>query len=57
MPARYAALVDSGKISADQMANLPPADVLAKVSFLTADQVAKANTVLQENWAKMVTDA
>ena len=36
MPARFAALEDSGKITEEAKANLPPADLLAKVSFQTA---------------------
>ena len=56
MPARFQALSDSGKLTDEMKTNLPPADVLAKVSFLTADQVAKANETLQANWANMVTN-
>jgi putative spermidine/putrescine transport system substrate-binding protein len=57
MPARYAELDKSGKITADAKKNLPPADLLAKVSFLTADQVDKANKALADNWGPMVADA
>ena len=57
MVARYAEVSASGKIDPEMMSNLPPADVLAKVSFLTADQVTKANEVLQAQWGPMVADA
>jgi putative spermidine/putrescine transport system substrate-binding protein len=57
IPARYQALVEAGKISAEDQANLPPADLIDQISFLTADQIAAANQVLQENWGPMVADA
>ena len=57
MPARFAALEDSGKITEEAKKNLPPADLLAKVSFQTAEQVEKANTLLADNWGPMVADA
>ncbi len=57
MPARFNALVAEGKVSAEQMKNLPPADLVAKVSFLTMAQVKKANEALQANWGPMVADA
>ncbi len=57
MPARFAALEASGKITDDAKKNLPPADLLAKVSFQTAAQVDAANTLLTDNWGPMVADA
>jgi putative spermidine/putrescine transport system substrate-binding protein len=54
MPARYETLVKENKISADQMKNLPPADLIAKIKFLTQDQVDKANALLQTNWGPRV---
>jgi putative spermidine/putrescine transport system substrate-binding protein len=57
MPARFAALEASGAIDEAALAELPPADLLAQVSFLTADQVAAATAVLEENWGPMVADA
>ena len=57
MPARFAALEASGKIAAYALAELPPADLLAQVSFLTPDQVAAATAALEENWGPMVADA
>ena len=57
MPARFAALEKAGKITADLKKNLPTADVLAKVKFMTADQTKKANDLLTANWGPMVADA
>jgi putative spermidine/putrescine transport system substrate-binding protein len=57
MPARFAALEASGEIDEAALAELPPADLLAQVSFLTADQVTAATAALEENWGPMVADA
>jgi len=57
MPARFAALEKAGKITDDLKKNLPTADVLAKVKFMTADQTKKANDLLTANWGPMVADA
>jgi putative spermidine/putrescine transport system substrate-binding protein len=57
MPARYAAVDAAGLISAEDKANLPPADVLAQVQFLTEEQTAAADAAIQENWGPMVADA
>jgi hypothetical protein len=57
MPARFAELEKAGKLTADAKKNLPPADLLAQVKFLTAEQVDKANTALADNWGPMVADA
>ena len=56
MPARYAALDAAGVITEDMKANLPPAETLAQVVFLTAEQSAAANQLLQDNWGPMVAD-
>ena len=56
-PARYAAIDKAGKIDAAAKKNLPPADLVAKIKFLTADQTKKANDLLQANWGPMVADA
>ncbi len=56
-PARYAALDKAGKITADLKKNLPPADLVGKVKFLTADQNTKAAKALEDNWGPMVADA
>ncbi|HQZ37062.1 MAG TPA: ABC transporter substrate-binding protein [Ilumatobacteraceae bacterium] len=57
MPARYAALDAAGAISEADKANLPPADLLAKVIFLTPEQSTAANDTLVANWGPMVADA
>jgi putative spermidine/putrescine transport system substrate-binding protein len=57
MPARFAALEAAGAISEADKANLPPADLLAQVSFLSQAQVDAANTAIQDNWGPMVADA
>lgn len=57
MPARFAALEKAGKITAEMKTNLPSADVLAKVKFMTADQTKKANDLLTAQWGPMVADA
>ena len=57
MPARYAELDKSGKITAEDKKNLPPADLLAKVVFITAAQTTKAADALNTNWGPMVADA
>ncbi len=56
MPARYAALDAAGAISEADKANLPPADLLAEVVFLTAEQSTAANDALLANWGPMVAD-
>lgn len=57
IPARYQALVEAGKVTEADKANLPPAELIDQVTFLTQDQIAAANEVLQENWGPMVADA
>ena len=57
MPARYEALVKENKISAEMKKNLPPAELISKIKFLTQDQVTAANKTLQDNWGPMVADA
>lgn len=57
MPARYGALAASGALEGADTSNLPPADLLAQVSFLTAAQVKAANDTLTANWGPMVADA
>ncbi|MDO8363307.1 MAG: ABC transporter substrate-binding protein [Actinomycetota bacterium] len=56
MPARFGALEEAGVITEEMKANLPPADTLAQVVFLTAEQSEKANQMLQDNWGPMVAD-
>lgn len=57
MPARFAAVDAAGLISDADKANLPPADLLAQVSFLTQAQNDAAAAALEENWGPMVADA
>lgn len=57
IPARYAAMVDSGVITDDMLSALPPADLIEQIEFPTADQIAAAQEVLKENWGPMVADA
>lgn len=57
MPARFAALDAAGVISEEDKANLPPADLLSEVVFLTAEQSTAANDLLLANWGPMVADA
>ena len=57
IPARYEALVKAGKVSEESKANLPPAELIAQVKFLTPDQIAKAKEILAAQWGPMVADA
>ena len=57
MVARYAAVDAAGAISEADKANLPPADLLAQVQFLTEEQTAAADAAIQANWGPMVADA
>ena len=54
IPARYAELQKAGLVTADVAKNLPDAVVLAQIKFPSADQLAKANQVLTDNWGTMV---
>ena len=56
IPARYATLLEEGKVSADLARNLPDADTIAKISFPTQEQVDKAKQALADNWGPMVAD-
>lgn len=56
MPARFTALEAAGKIAEEDLANLPPPELIEQISFLTTEQVEAANAVLQENWGPMVAD-
>jgi hypothetical protein len=39
------------------MENLPPAELIAQIEFMTPAQIAAANEVLTANWGPMVADA
>ncbi|MCB2175994.1 MAG: ABC transporter substrate-binding protein [Actinomycetales bacterium] len=56
IPARYATLLEEGKVSADLAKNLPDAATIAKISFPTQEQVDKAKQALADNWGPMVAD-
>ncbi len=56
MPARYAAIDAAGLISEADKANLPPAELLEGVVFLTPEQSAAATALLEANWGPMVAD-
>jgi putative spermidine/putrescine transport system substrate-binding protein len=57
IPARFAALEASGKITDDLKKNLPTPDVIAKVAFPTQAQTDAAKKILADNWGPMVADA
>lgn len=50
IPARYEALAAAGKISDADKANLPPAELISQVKFLTPEQITKAKDVLGAQW-------
>ena len=51
-PIRFNALSAAGKLPADLMAKLPPADAYAKAVFPTLDEQGAAKTATAANWAK-----
>ena len=57
IPARYEAIVAAGLVTEEMKANLPPAELISQVAFLTQDQIAAAKEVLAEQWGPMVADA
>jgi putative spermidine/putrescine transport system substrate-binding protein len=57
IPARYAAMVESGVITDDMLANLPPAELIEQIEFPTLEQIAAAQEALATNWGPMVADA
>ncbi|WP_448630913.1 ABC transporter substrate-binding protein [Cellulomonas soli] len=56
IPARYATLVEEGKVDADLAKNLPDADTISKIEFPTQDQIDAAKATLAEQWGPMVAD-
>jgi putative spermidine/putrescine transport system substrate-binding protein len=56
IPARYKALVDAGKVSADIAKNLPPAELIEGITFPSQDQITKAKDLLADQWGPMVAD-
>ena len=57
IPARYEALVKAGKVTDAMKANLPPAELISQVKFLSQEQITKAKDVLTAQWGPMVADA
>lgn len=57
IPARYEALDAAGLITEDMKSNLPPAELISQVSFLTPEQIAAAKETLAAQWGPMVADA
>ena len=57
IPARFEALVAAGKVSEDAKKNLPPAELISQVKFLTPEQITAAKDVLAAQWGPMVADA
>ncbi len=57
IPARYEALAAAGKITEDAKKNLPPAELIAKINFLTPAQITAAKDVLAKEWGPQVADA
>jgi putative spermidine/putrescine transport system substrate-binding protein len=57
IPARYAALLEAGKVSGDLAKNLPDANLIKALKFPTTEQLDKAKQVLTDNWGPMVADA
>ncbi len=57
IPARYEVLAKSGKITEEAKKNLPPAELIAKIAFLTPAQITAAKDVLAKEWGPQVADA
>ncbi len=57
IPARFEALVAAGKVTEEAKKNLPPAELIAKVNFLTPAQITAAKDVLAKEWGPQVADA
>lgn len=57
IPARYAAMDAAGVITEDMKKNLPPAELIDKITFPTAAQTEAMKAQLTENWGPMVADA
>ena len=57
VPARIDTLVKAGKVTDDMKKNLPPAELISQVKFLTPAQIAKAKEVLAAQWGPLVADA
>jgi putative spermidine/putrescine transport system substrate-binding protein len=56
IPARFEALVASGKISEEAKANLPAPELIAQIKFPTQDQITKMKEALAASWGPLVAD-
>ncbi|WP_258723636.1 ABC transporter substrate-binding protein [Cellulomonas sp. NS3] len=56
IPARYAALVEAGKVDEELAENLPDAETIEKIAFPTQAQIDAAKATLAEQWGPMVAD-
>jgi putative spermidine/putrescine transport system substrate-binding protein len=56
IPARLATMIEAGVVSEEQLAKLPSAEDIAKITFPTAEQTEAMKTQLTENWGPMVAD-
>jgi len=54
LPARYAALLKAGKVSDEIKANLPTADLIAKIAFPTQAQIDAATKLVTDQWGPKV---
>ncbi len=57
IPARFEALVAAGKVTEEAKVNLPPAELISKIAFLTPAQITAAKDVLAKEWGPQVADA
>ena len=56
IPARFEALVASGKVSEEAKKNLPSPELIAQIKFPTQDQITKMKDALAASWGPMVAD-
>jgi len=56
IPARFDALVASGKVSDEMMSNLPDPSLIAQITFPTPAQINAAKEVLAAQWGPLVAD-
>jgi len=56
IPARFDALVAAGKVSEEQMINLPAPELIAGITFPTPAQIKAAKEILAAQWGPLVAD-
>jgi putative spermidine/putrescine transport system substrate-binding protein len=56
IPARYATLLDEGKVPADLQSQLPDAQAISAITFPTQAQIDQAKATLAAQWGPMVAD-